>query len=299
MDLFKINELRQYQFIQLPKELLYNPRYKGLSSDSKILYGLLLDRMELSRENNWINEKGEIYLIFTRQNIQTLLNISDKPCTKAFKQLSQMELIKEQRQGLGKPNLIFIGHIVYDMPQSIENPMNRKMSDSVIGKYTTKQSSNVRPNKTEFINTENLEEEDSINKMDVDQEVINIYKDCISNNISNREFETLKELQRAVGKELLNKAIVLATMKNGKNLGYIQAVLDDWEEKGLKTLDQVNIYLANWLIKNKKANENRTKQINKRAENKDYNYSKKKGNFNDYEQRTYDFGKLEKQLLGW
>ena len=299
MDLFKINELRQYQFIQLPKELLYNPRYKGLSSDSKILYGLLLDRMELSRENNWINEKGEIYLIFTRQNIQALLNISDKPCTKAFKQLSQMELIKEQRQGLGKPNLIFIGHIVYDTPQSIENTMNRKMSDSVIGEYTTKQSANVRPNKTEFIKTENLEEEESINKMDVDQEVINIYKDCISNNISNREFETLKELQRAVGKELLNKAIVLATMKNGKNLGYIQAVLDDWEEKGLKTLDQVNIYLANWLIKNKKANENRTKQINKRAENKDYNYSKKKGNFNDYEQRTYDFGKLEKQLLGW
>jgi DnaD/phage-associated family protein len=299
MDLFKINELRQYQFIQLPKELLYNPRYKGLSSDSKILYGLLLDRMELSRENNWINEKGEIYLIFTRQNIQALLNISDKPCTKAFKQLSQMELIKEQRQGLGKPNLIFIGHIVYDTPQSIENPMNRKMSDSVIGKYTTKQSANVRPNKTEFIKTENLEEEESINKMDVDQEVINIYKDCISNNISNREVETLKELQGTVGKELLNKAIVLATMKNGKNLGYIQAVLDDWEEKGLTTLDQVNTYLANWLIKNKKANENRTKQINKRAENKDYNYSKKKGNFNDYEQRTYDFGKLEKQLLGW
>lgn len=298
MDLFKINELRQYQFIQLPKELLYNPRYKGLSSDSKILYGLLLDRMELSRENNWINEKGEIYLIFTRQNIQTLLNVSDKPCTKAFKQLSQMELIKEQRQGLGKPNLIFIGHIIYDTPQSIENPMNRKMSDSVIGKYTTKQSANVRPNKTEFIKTENLEEEDSINKMDVDQEVINIYKDCISNTISNREFETLKELQGTVGKELLNKAIVLATMKNGKNLGYIQAVLDDWEEKGLTTLDQVNTYLANWLIKNKKANENRMKQLNKRAaENKDY--GKKQSSFNNYEQRTYDFDELEKKLLGW
>lgn len=298
MDLFKINELRQYQFIQLPKELLYNPRYKGLSSDSKILYGLLLDRMELSRENNWVNEKGEIYLIFTRQNIQALLNISDKPCTKAFKQLTQMELIKEQRQGLGKPNLIFIGHIVYDTPQSIENPMNRKMSDSVIGKYTTKQSANVRPNKTELNKTETLEEEESINRMDVDQEVINIYKDCISSNISNREFETLKELQGAVGKELLNKAIVLATMKNGKNLGYIQAVLDDWKEKGLTTLDQVNTYLANWLIKNKKANENRMKQLNKRAaENKDY--GKTQSSFNNYEQRTYDFDELEKKLLGW
>jgi DnaD/phage-associated family protein len=140
-------------------------------------------------------------------------------------------------------------------------------------------------------------EEESINRMDVDQEVINIYKDCISSNISNREVETLKGLQEAVGKELLNKAIVLATMKNGKNLGYIQAVLDDWKEKGLTTLDQVNKYLANWLIKNKKANENRTKQLNKRVENKDY--SKNKGSFNDYEQRTYDFDELEKKLLGW
>jgi DNA replication protein DnaD len=86
-------------------------------------------------------------------------------------------------------------------------------------------------------------------------------------------------------------------MKNGKNLGYIQAVLDDWKEKGLTTLDQVNKYLANWLIKNKKANENRTKQLNKRVENKDY--SKNKGSFNDYEQRTYDFDELEKKLLGW
>ena len=83
--------------------------------------------------------------------------------------------------------------------------------------------------------------------MEIDKEVINTYRDCISSKISNKEFEMLTELQASVGKELLNKAIVLATMKNGKNLGYIKAVLEDWSVKGLTTLEQVNSYLAKWL----------------------------------------------------
>jgi len=119
------------------------------------------------------------------------------------------------------------------------------------------------------------------------------YKDCIS---SNREFETLKELQGSLGGELLKKAIVLATMKNGRNLAYIQAILDDLTEKGLTTLEQVNIYLTNCIIKHKKANANRTKQLNKRAEN--INCGKKESTFNDCEQRQYNLNELEKKLLG-
>jgi DnaD/phage-associated family protein len=128
--------------------------------------------------------------------------------------------------------------------------------------------------------------------MEVDQEVINTYRDCISSKISNRKLKILKRLQDTIGKGLLNKAIVLATMKNGKNLGYIQAVIDDWIKKGLTTLEQFNIYLTNWIIKNKKANMNRKKQLNKRAYNKDY--GKTQSSFNNYEQGTYDFDKLEK-----
>lgn len=295
MELFKLNELRQNQFIQVPKELLYNPRYKELKSDAKLLYGLLLDRMELSRENNWINEKDEIYLIFTRENIEGILDISHTTCVKAFSQLTKAELLLEVRQGLGNPNLIFIGHIIYDTPQTVENTKTYRNYTSGSSQIKRPKVQNLNANKTNTNKTEYLEEEESIHE--VDKEVIKTYKDCISINISNREFETLKELQCLVGEELLNKAIVLATMKNGKNLGYIQAVLDDWTEKGLTTLEQVNIYLTNWIIKNKKANMNRTKQLNKRAENKDY--GKKQSSFNDYEQRTYDFDELEKKLLGW
>lgn len=305
MELFKINELRQHQFIQVPKELLYNPRYKTLSSDSKLIYGLLLDRMELSRKNNWINENNEIYLIFTRNNIQNILNISDKTCTKAFKQLTNTELIKEVRQGLGKPNLIFIGHIVYDDPQTVENSQNRKNYDSAIENFTVQESEIFRPNNTNTNNTNIiLEEEETHHEVEVDPKVFKMYRECITNNVSDRELLTLEVLQNSVGKELLNKAIILANMKNGKNLGYIQTVLQDWNEKGLNTIEKVNNYLTQWVTMNKKAKENREKQTKKKSESK-FNKSieiinnKKPSTFNNFEQRTYDFEDLEKKLLGW
>ncbi len=65
-------------------------------------------------ENDWINEKGELYLIFTRDKIEKILQISDKTCAEAFKNLGEAELIKELNQGLGKLNLIFISHIIID-----------------------------------------------------------------------------------------------------------------------------------------------------------------------------------------
>jgi DnaD/phage-associated family protein len=290
MQRYTVSEIENNTFYQMPK-FLFDEKFKGLSNDAKVLYSLLRDRHKLSIANNWFNNNGEVYMIYTRVNMGKMLGTTDKTASKYFTELKNFKLVDEEKHGQGNPNTIYLSHT------NVENSKNGKVYVSRNSNIKHQEVKILPTNKTEFINNEILEEE-SI-KMELDVEIINIYKDCISSNISNREVETLKGLQEAVGKELLNKAIVLATMKNGKNLGYIQAVLDDWEEKGLKTLDQVNIYLANWLIKNKKANENRTKQINKRAENKDYNYSKKKGNFNDYEQRTYDFGKLEKQLLGW
>lgn len=114
INFYKINETLEYSFYQLPKELFLNPSYKEkLNSDSKILYGFLLDRLTLSYQNNWYDEKGNIYLIFTREEVQNKLNLSDKTVTKAFKQLKDCGLIYERRQGRGKPNLIYVGKIVH------------------------------------------------------------------------------------------------------------------------------------------------------------------------------------------
>ena len=77
-------------------ELFFNKNYRDkLNSDSKILYGFLLNRLTLSAKNNWIDEIGNVFLIFTRKELQTMLNLSDKTATKAFKQLNECKLIHE------------------------------------------------------------------------------------------------------------------------------------------------------------------------------------------------------------
>ena len=111
---YKINEYLENVFYQIPKELFVNPYYKNLNSDSKLLYSLLLDRLSVSMKNEWIDKEGNIFLIFSRKEAGEKLNLSDKTVTKAFKQVLEVNLIAEKRQGLGKPNLIYVGKIQHE-----------------------------------------------------------------------------------------------------------------------------------------------------------------------------------------
>lgn len=121
---YMANEILENVFYQVPKELFTNLNYSNLSSDSKLLYSLLLDRLLLSMKNKWIDNDGKIYLIFSRKEAGELLNLSDKTITKAFKQLNEVKLIYEKRLGFKKNNIIYVGKINHS------NLMNRKISDS-------------------------------------------------------------------------------------------------------------------------------------------------------------------------
>lgn len=115
IDYYKNNEILENSYYQIPQELFVNSLYKeNLNSDSKILYAFLLDRLSLSQKNHWFDEYGRVYLIFTREEVQTKLCLSEKTVTKAFKQLLKVNLIAEKRQGLGKPNLIYVGKIQHE-----------------------------------------------------------------------------------------------------------------------------------------------------------------------------------------
>ncbi len=141
---YKANECFEHLYYQIPMELFFNKKYKdNLNSDSKILYGFLLNRLTLSAKNNWVDEEGNVFLIFTRKEVQELLGLSDKTVTKAFKQLKDCKLIYEKKQGANKPNLIYVGKIDHD-----ENLIKviRKNYESRIVKSTTQDTENLRPN---------------------------------------------------------------------------------------------------------------------------------------------------------
>ena len=88
---YKVNECLENTFYQVPTELFINPYYEKLNSDSKLLYALLLDRLSVSMKNEWIDEDGNIFLIFSRKEAGEKLNLSDKTVTKAFRELNNVK----------------------------------------------------------------------------------------------------------------------------------------------------------------------------------------------------------------
>jgi hypothetical protein len=112
-DYFYGQQADQFSFYKIPKMLFTEDQFRALSTDAKLLYGILLDRMNLSASNGWFDEAGRVYLVFTIGEIKSALGCAEK---KAVKLLDELEkgcgLIERKRQGLGKPNLIFVKNFV-------------------------------------------------------------------------------------------------------------------------------------------------------------------------------------------
>lgn len=107
LENFKIHESEQFAFYRIPK-LLFTDPFKNVSTDAKLLYGLFLDRMSLSQKNNWADEHGNVYIIFTVDEMMSVLNMSKPTISNLQKELDEIGLIERKRQGQGKPSLIYI-----------------------------------------------------------------------------------------------------------------------------------------------------------------------------------------------
>ena len=189
---YKSNETLEHKYYQIPQELFVNEKYKNkLNSDSKILYAFLLDRLSLSQKNHWIDEDNNVYLIFTREEVQEKLNLSDKTVTKSFKILMEVNLVQEKRQGLGKPNLIYVGKINHSDSENLRF-LNLKNYDSGIGESTALDSENLRGINTNNINT-NIINTDSINPKN-DEELLLIKEKCNLNEFTKEEKTILEDV---------------------------------------------------------------------------------------------------------
>ena len=158
IDYYKNNEILENSYYQIPQKLFVNSLYKEkLNSDSKILYAFLLDRLSLSQRNHWFDEFGRVYLIFTREEVQDKLCLSEKTVTKAFKQLSEVNLIAEKRQGLGKPNLIYVGKIQHEEITTDIKQENLRVLNSKNYGYGEVKSTTLDKEKLPTINPNNID----------------------------------------------------------------------------------------------------------------------------------------------
>ncbi len=104
-------EAEQFSFYRVPRLLIKDERFKGLSSDAKLLYGLMLDRMSLSMKNGWIDEENRAYIIYSVDNVMEDLGCSKPTCIKIMRELDSengIGLMEKKRRGLGKPDIIYV-----------------------------------------------------------------------------------------------------------------------------------------------------------------------------------------------
>lgn len=112
--LMKLSGAISYFHMQMPRWLFCDPRYMDMGLESKVAYTFLLNRYQLSRRNGWVNRHGEVYIIYTREDLARELQVSYRKAIACFKELADRRLVWEQRQGRGLPNRIFLAEVVLD-----------------------------------------------------------------------------------------------------------------------------------------------------------------------------------------
>ena len=104
-------------FFQFPKVLMYGEQYKYLSSDAKLAYMVLKDRLEYSLRNHWVDEAGHVYFIFTNQELESLFNCHNQKVVKIKKELEAAHLLMQKQLGFNpktkknEPNRLYLSKL--------------------------------------------------------------------------------------------------------------------------------------------------------------------------------------------
>ena len=152
-DYFYGQQSEQFSFYRIPKILFSQNKFWNVSTDAKLLYGILLDRMNLSARNGWLDEAGRVYIIFTIEEIKESLGCAEKKAVKLLDELEKKaELIERKRQGLGKPNLIYVKNFISG---SVERQfLNCQNDNSATFQNTIQDLSKAQGNNTDIKNTD-------------------------------------------------------------------------------------------------------------------------------------------------
>lgn len=113
-NFFQVNKVYGNLFFQFPKVLLYGEKYKKLSDAAKLAYIVLKERLEYSIKNNWVDEHGNVYFIFTINELKSLFNCSNDKVIKIKHELEDTNLLLQKRIGLNRPNHLYLADLEVD-----------------------------------------------------------------------------------------------------------------------------------------------------------------------------------------
>ena len=139
LDFYYGRESEQFTFYRLPKALITDERFKGVSNNAKLLYGLMLDRMSLSKKRGWLDEDNKVFIKYSLNNIEEDLNVSRKTAGNILKELEGIGLIEMVQQN-GIANIIYVKNFV---TETCENTEKSKTSKDKCKKATGEEMSPV------------------------------------------------------------------------------------------------------------------------------------------------------------
>ena len=115
LDYYYGIEADQFAFFRIPKLLMKDESFKGISNTAKLVYGMLLDRMALSMKNGWLDDTGRVYIYYSIDELCEDLNCSKPTVVKLLAELDSVKgigLIEKKKQGFGKPDRIYVKNFI-------------------------------------------------------------------------------------------------------------------------------------------------------------------------------------------
>lgn len=181
-------DAEQYAFFRIPKLLITEPYFRRLSTDAKLLYGLMLDRMSLSMRNGWMDDDGHVYIYFTLEEACEQLCCKTDKAVKLFAELDSAKgvgLIRRVKQGLGRPAKIYVLRFM-----GIEDEPGEDTPEPELPSCRNPDFGKTECNKTDKNNTELSNTDSSIHPGAQPEEVIEEYRKEIRENI---EYDHLRQ----------------------------------------------------------------------------------------------------------
>lgn len=215
------------KFLMLPALLIYGELYRGLDSGAKIAWTILNDRANLSKKNGWYDEEGNVYFVYTNQELMNLVNVSEPTIVKIKKELISYGLLDQKRMGRGKANLLYI----YEPVASKSDAQNLIEIEDV-------------GNTLEFQNLKNLSSRTENNLV---QELKKIKpNNTKNNNINFNNIESVNESERAISNRLKKEELLTDYSKMG-----ISSIVTDALFRAIRDVNQIS-YILGVLFKAKK-----------------------------------------------
>ena len=179
-DYFYEEQSESYSFYRIPKMLFTEEIFEALSTDAKVLYGLLLDRISLSRENGWLDDAGRVYVYYTIKSVKKSMRCANTKACGLLRELDEFGLIERKKQGLGKPTIIYVKDFTRFRKAEL---LDSEKQNSVILHTETLDNRKSETNKTEKNNTESNKTNPILSGADKDMDERTSYRNYLNSQL--------------------------------------------------------------------------------------------------------------------